>query len=254
MSKKLRSFNKSLLVHNISRGINGIKIFESDENKEKYLKLMRFNKEKYNIKILAYCIMDNHVHMLILSESVDDMSRYMHDINTKYGMNYNKYNERSGYVFQGRYISVPIMNEEQLVICIKYIHMNPVKAKIVLKEGEYEFSSSKWYKKPSDIIDYNVLIKIFGTMDNCVDKLEAEQIENIEKGKEEMKKIVNQVAIKNKIEVKEISKNPYLLSEICKECKEKGVPIYKNELAKQLKIHRSTLYRILRNATSGGGF
>lgn len=246
MSRKARFLINSLLVHNISRGFNGASIFEGGYNKQKYLELLKMKKEKYNIKILSYCIMDNHVHLVIYADTVKYISNYMHDVNTEFGINYNNKNNRVGYVFQGRYKSIPIKTIKQLTTCIKYIHMNPVKAKIVEKEEEYEFSSYKWYKNKSNIIDYKVLEEIFKSMEKCIQMLDSEEIKYVEKSKKRMIEEMYIFANNNKITLEEIGRENILIKKLYAYLIKNEINIYKNEFAKQLNVQRSRLYRILK--------
>ncbi len=246
MSRKARFLVNSLVIHNISRGFNGANIFECKGNKERYLYLLKTKKEKYNIKILSYCIMDNHVHLIIHADEIKNVSNYMHDVNTEFGIYYNRKNNRVGYVFQGRYKSIPMKNIKQLITCMKYIHMNPVKAKIVKKEEEYEFSSYKWYKSKSDIIDYKVLIDIFKSIDNCIKALNSEEVKYIEKSKEKMIEQMYIFANNNGTTLEEIGKKNTLIKQLYNYLNKKELHIYKNEFAKQLNIQRSRLYRILK--------
>ena len=103
--------------------------------------------EKNNVKIMAYCIMDNHVHMLINVDKIEEMCKFMQQINTAYAKFYNKQFDRVGYVFRNRYLSKAILDEGQLKRCIVYIHKNPVEAKIVEHERDYIFSSFNEYMK-----------------------------------------------------------------------------------------------------------
>ena len=97
--------------------------------------------EKYNIKIIAYCIMNNHTHMLLETTDLKNLSKYMQSLNTRYGKYYNKKYKRVGYVFRDRYKAEGIYSEEQLYNCINYIYNNPVKAGICEKAEEYSFSN-----------------------------------------------------------------------------------------------------------------
>lgn len=246
MSRISRNCINSSLVHNISRGFERSSIFATDTDKREYLNLIRNNKLKYDIKVLSYCIMSNHVHMLVMLDNIENMIKFMHNINATYGINYNNRNKREGYVFQGRYKSVPIRNCGQLISCIKYIHMNPVKANIVKNEEDYEFSSCKWYKTKSNVIDYNVLIEIFGSMENCINALNSSYIEKSEEEKGTMVDEIKEFAKNNKIRLDDIGKNKVLVNKLYKYLLEKEVRIYKNELAKKLKMPRSKLYRMLK--------
>ena len=104
--------------------------------------------------------MDNHVQLLIKIENVDSMSRYMSKVNTSYAKYYNFINDKVGYVFRDRYRAEAIYSMNQLINCIKYIHENPVKAQIVSKAIEYEYSSIHDYVK--DNIERDVLLELFG--------------------------------------------------------------------------------------------
>jgi len=94
--------------------------------------------------LYAYCLMDNHVHLL-LNTNHDDLAETMKSITVRYASFYNwKYN-RVGHVFQDRFKSEPVENERQLLAVIRYIHNNPVKAGMVDKPADYEWSSFSNY-------------------------------------------------------------------------------------------------------------
>lgn len=132
----------------IVQGINKENIFKEERNKNQYLKLIRKLCEKYNIKIVAYCIMDNHAHFLLNADKIKKLSKAMHTINCLYARYYNYMKDgRKGYVFRDRYVSEPITSKRYFINCIKYIHLNPVKACIVKKCEEYKFSSYNHYKQ-----------------------------------------------------------------------------------------------------------
>ena len=142
MPRLARKLLNGKFFHLTVKGINGEYIFQDFRNKEEYLKLL---KEKENIDILAYCIMDNHAHILIKTQTVDEMSKYMKKVNTSYALYYNKKYRREGYVFNNRFYSQPILDRKHLFSCIVYIHRNPVKANMVHNMEDYEFSSYNDY-------------------------------------------------------------------------------------------------------------
>lgn len=131
--------------HVIVQGLNKEYIFDKNIFKEKYKELLIINSEKSNIQIIAYCIMNNHTHILVFTEKIENMSKCMQKINTNYARFYNKENERVGFVFRDRYYTQPIKNEMHLLKCIVYIHKNPVKAGLVINEKEYNYSSYNEY-------------------------------------------------------------------------------------------------------------
>jgi len=87
--------------------------------------------------------MNNHTHMLLQTENLNELSKYMHQINTKYGIYYNKKYDRVGYVFRDRFKTEGIYSEEQLYCCIKYIYNNPVKSGMCESPADYSYSNYK---------------------------------------------------------------------------------------------------------------
>ena len=147
MPRNSRRDFPGLFHHIMSQGINKEYIFDNDKLKKMYIDLIKEKSEKNNVKIMAYCIMDNHVHMLINVDKIEEMCKFMQQINTAYAKFYNKEFDRVGYVFRNRYLSKAILDEGQLKRCIVYIHKNPVEAKIVEHERDYIFSSFNEYIK-----------------------------------------------------------------------------------------------------------
>ena len=146
--------------HVMVQGHNKEYIFKKDKIKKKYLKLMKENEKE--IEILAYCIMGNHVHMLIHTSKIDDMSKFMHKVNSEYAMYYNYIEKgRVGSVYRDRYKSEPIYDERYFFKCINYIHENPVKANIVPKCENYEYSSYNDYINKIGCAKKEVLKKVF---------------------------------------------------------------------------------------------
>lgn len=147
MPRNSRKDLPGLFHHIMSQGINKEYIFNDDNLKEKYRAIIKEKMQKNNVNIIAYCIMDNHVHMLVNIQKIEDMCKFMQQVNTTYAKFYNKVHNRVGFVFRNRYLAKPILDENQLNKCIAYIHRNPVVAKIVEKESDYKFSSYNEYIK-----------------------------------------------------------------------------------------------------------
>ena len=126
MPRNARKDIGSNYVHLIIQGINREYIFQEQEWKEEYIKILKSKIE--NIEILAYCIMDNHAHFLIYYTKLEELSELMRKVNTTYAMKYNKINKRKGFVFRDRFFTQPILNEMQLYNCLVYIHKNPINA------------------------------------------------------------------------------------------------------------------------------
>lgn len=152
MPRLPRNHIKSSFLHVITQGLNKQYIFDKPEDIKYYIKMMYELVEEHKLKIIAYCVMNNHTHMLIKIQNSDELSKYMQRLNTRYGKYYNKKYNRVGYVFRDRYKAEEICDEKHLYNCINYIYNNPVKAGICLKPEQYPFSN---YKKIDFIITEN---------------------------------------------------------------------------------------------------
>lgn len=195
MARKLRIHYKGALYHVIVRGNNRSNIFEEKSNKAEYLRIIKRYKEKYNFKLYAYCIMDNHAHLLIEIDKVP-LSKVMQVIQQVYTQRYNRAYKRTGHVFEQRYKAIICNKDSYLLTLIRYIHMNPVKAGIA--EGlEYEWSShNKYLGEKSDMIDCEFPLSLFSNNKNKRRKIyvefitekEIDKLENYELSGEEIKK------------------------------------------------------------------
>lgn len=141
MSRFPRSHTQTTFFHVITQGINKSYIFQNAEDIKYYIKNMYKLEKELNVKLIAYCIMNNHAHMLLKTEKITELSKYMHRLNTIYAIYYNKKYSRVGYLFRDRYKSEGIYSEEHLYNCIKYMYDNPVKAGICKSAYEYPYSN-----------------------------------------------------------------------------------------------------------------
>jgi len=157
MPRVPREYLNTEYFHVITQGINRSYIFDSTEDIKYYIKNMYDIKDKYNIEIIAYCIMNNHAHILIKCEEIKRLSEYMHNLNTRYGCYYNKKYKRVGYVFRDRYKAEGIYTERHLYSCIKYIYDNPVKAGICNKPEDYLYSNYKTIIKVEGYGEYQFM-------------------------------------------------------------------------------------------------
>ena len=127
MSRIPRNYIKTSFFHVITQGINKSYIFEKAEDIKYYIKIMYQLTKEQKIKIIGYCIMSNHAHMLIEAEEINELSKYMQRLNTKYGKYYNKKYNRDVYKRQGlsRYMKdYSLLNEKRvldLVLWEKYL-------------------------------------------------------------------------------------------------------------------------------------
>ena len=114
MPRKARKDMKTEYLHVMSQGINKEFIFRTDELKKKYKNLLKKYIEESNAKILSYCIMGNHAHVLFHTIEPYEVTKVMQMVNTNFAMHYNYINKRVGVVFRNRYFTQPILSKEQL--------------------------------------------------------------------------------------------------------------------------------------------
>ena len=153
MPRIARNQIETTFFHNMTQGINKEYIFEENRCKKKYMELLQKEANEFDIKLIAFTIMDKHAHILLYTENINHMSLFMKNINAKFAMYYNYIYKRVGIVFRNRYKSQPILSEKQLLNCIRYIFNNPVRAKIVLNPKEYVYSNFQEFKKKDNILD-----------------------------------------------------------------------------------------------------
>ena len=228
MPRKARSIVVTNFSHVIVQGINKNFVFKDNYFKELYLSLIKKYLEETDIEILSYCVMDNHIHIMLYLENVDELSPFMQKVNTCFAVKYNKIKNRVGFVFRNRFYLQPINSERQIYNCLVYIHRNPIKANIVSKYEEYEFSSyNEFFGKKNLLTDKGIKL-IFGSTTNFLktfEKIHKDRI--IEDIKEVQEYIDSNSVIKDYIEkcgksIDEIKKDNILLKELIIRLKEEG--------------------------------
>lgn len=126
------------------RGANRQEIFHDDADCLCFLDIMQKYKLKTKMEIYGWCLMSNHVHLLI-KEGNEDLSTTMKRIGVSFVLYYNWKYETSGHLFQDRFKSENVENDQYLVTVVRYIHQNPLKARIVKRMEEWGWSSCRDY-------------------------------------------------------------------------------------------------------------
>ncbi|SKC40454.1 REP-associated tyrosine transposase [Maledivibacter halophilus] len=265
MVRKRRELSSTGIYHIMIRGNEKRNIFLDDDDREKFINIL-FDKKKDNeYKLYAYCLMNNHVHLL-LKEEKEDISRNMKRINISYAYYFNKKYERVGHVFQDRFKSETVEDDIYLLQVIRYIHNNPVKAGIVKSPLKYKWSSyssytSKGYNKNS-IVDNNFILLMFSKNKREAVKLfieyslqENEDVFIDERKKEKKKKIIltekaardfiDKFLNKNNLKLDEIrnKENKKLRNELILELRKKSNLSIRN-ISSLLKISRGVVQNV----------
>lgn len=149
MPRCAREKSESGIYHVMVRGINRQDIFHDEEDYSQYLEAINRAKSISKFEIYGYCLMSNHVHLL-LHEKEEAMSSIMKRTGVSYACWYSKKYDRVGYVFQDRYKSETVETDEYLLSVLRYIHKNPVKAEIVVNPEKYKWSSCEAYYNQSE--------------------------------------------------------------------------------------------------------
>jgi putative transposase len=158
MVRTARIKSESGYYHILLRGNNRDRIFHDNKDRKKFLTVLSEQVDKGFISVIAYCLMDNHIHFLI-RENINQLVDAMRSLNTTYALYFNKKYNRSGHLFQNRYQSESIEDEKYLFAALRYIHQNPINANICSHVENYRWSSDLVYRNPelNSFVDTNIL-------------------------------------------------------------------------------------------------
>ncbi|MBR7071666.1 MAG: transposase [Clostridia bacterium] len=159
MPRQARRKSESGIYHVLLRGINQQQIFEDTEDYEKFLQVLKDCKAISEYKLFAYCLMGNHIHLLIKEEK-EPLEQIIKRIATRFVYWYNVKYQRIGHLFQDRFKSEPVENDEYFMTVIRYIHQNPLKAGLCKNISSYKFSSYHDFVDDSDLVDKDFVFEL----------------------------------------------------------------------------------------------
>ena len=160
MPRAPRQISETGYYHVMLRGCGRQILFEDDSDREHFLNRLDDGLAAGHAVCIAWCLMDNHVHLLLLDER-GELSRILHVIATSYARYFNAKTGHVGPVFQDRFKSVPVEDERQLINAVLYIHDNPSKAEIA-PANLYPWSSYREYVETAQYIDPTVVLDLVG--------------------------------------------------------------------------------------------
>lgn len=140
MVRKPRIWFPGAMYHIMCRGNHKGEIFWDDQDRQYYRSIIKQVKVSHSFELHAYCLMDNHVHLHIETRDIE-IGKIMKRINMLYAIFYNHKYQSVGHLFQGRYKSVLIKDDAHHLQITRYIHLNPVRAKISPRPEDYPWSS-----------------------------------------------------------------------------------------------------------------
>lgn len=197
MPRQARKKSESGIYHVMLRGINQQQVFEDGEDYERFIQILKDCKVVSGYKIFAYCLMGNHIHLLI-QEQKEPLEQIMKRIATRFVYWYNIKYRRVGHLFQDRYKSEPVNDDSYFLAVVRYIHQNPIKASLCKKLSGYKYSSYKSFFDDSGFIDKDFvfgiipieLFEAFNNESNDDKCLEIESRVSIRVTDEEAQKII----------------------------------------------------------------
>jgi putative transposase len=148
MARPWRVQFKGAVYHVVARGNNRQDIFIDDHGREVFLDLLSRASDRYKLEIFAFCLMTNHYHLLLRTPDAN-LSAAMQWINTTHAVRFKIRHSRSGHFFQGRFKSVLVEAEPHWQYLTFYIHINPVRARMVESPSQYKWSSYRDYTRPN---------------------------------------------------------------------------------------------------------
>ncbi|RDW21346.1 transposase [Oceanobacillus arenosus] len=217
MPREPRKKSRSGIYHIMLRGINRQIIFEDDEDKRRLLETLIKYKSISNYSIYSYCLMDNHVHLL-LKETGESLSEAIKRISSSYVYWYNMKYERSGHLFQDRYKSENVENGAYFLKVLRYIHQNPVKAGLTNNVFASKWTSINEYFQQDTMIDIDFGLQLFSPDRNKAIDLYIEymlqpnddhcleDIIKVRKSDDEVRKMLFQLGIPDKSTLQQMDK------------------------------------------------
>ena len=144
MPRTARTKSPTGIYHVMLRGVNRRQIFFDEEDNERFISILNSYKSAYGHELYAYCLMGNHVHLL-LKEGTEDIGMLFRRMGASFAWWYNNKYDRTGHIFQDRFKSEPVGTEQYLFTVLRYILRNPVTAGICTSPGDYPYSSASEY-------------------------------------------------------------------------------------------------------------
>lgn len=127
--------------HVTQRGTDRQVVFHTRNDRRVYLRLLRENSEKAGLQVLAYCLMPNHIHLVVIPEEEDSMAVALRRVHGRYAQYANARRLRSGHLWQNRFYSCAL-DGDHLRAALSYVERNPVRAGMVASAEDYEWSSA----------------------------------------------------------------------------------------------------------------
>ncbi|MCF7916594.1 MAG: transposase [Candidatus Omnitrophica bacterium] len=159
-----RQVYDNAIYHVIQKGNNGKVLFESEKDYFKFISLIKEHKGKYSFELYNYCLMNNHLHLLVKVFKKEELSKLAQGLFQSYRFYFKRQYDYSGHLYQGRYKSNIIDKDEYLLECARYIETNPLRARVIKKLEDYKWSSYNFYAygEQNSLLTTHPLYETFG--------------------------------------------------------------------------------------------
>ena len=143
MGRTARASQGGFVYHVLNRGNGRADVFHKDEDFVAFVRLMQEAHEKVPMRLVGYCLMTNHFHLLLWPHEDGDLSRWMQWLMTAHVRRYHRHYKGSGHIWQGRFKAFPIQDDEHFLAVLRYVERNPLRANLVERSQDWEWSSLK---------------------------------------------------------------------------------------------------------------
>ena len=141
MPRQARIVIPNTAHHITQRGNYQQNIFDREDNYQRYCKWMNEYAQDYNVDILGWCLMSNHVHFVVIPKKKDSLAKLFNTVHMRYSQYFNRERGLKGHLWQARFYSC-ILDDQHLYRTIRYVENNPVRAKMVKEVWRYKWSSA----------------------------------------------------------------------------------------------------------------
>jgi putative transposase len=141
MGRLPRAIDEGLVYHALNRGNNRGEVFADDTDREAFLLALARTQDRYPFRLFGYCLMSNHFHLLLRPETGQSISRIFQSLTVAHTWRYHRRHRTSGHVGQGRFKSPVIQDDTHLLVVLRYIEANPLRAQMVADPGDSRWSS-----------------------------------------------------------------------------------------------------------------
>ncbi|HEX5471316.1 MAG TPA: transposase [Lacipirellulaceae bacterium] len=144
MPRTARASVGGICYHVLNRGNARADVFHKDADFIAFLKLIADANERLPMRVLAYCLLNNHFHLVLRPHNDGDLSRWMQWLLTSHVRRYHRHYHSSGHVWQGRFKAFPVQDDDHLLTVIRYVERNPLRANLVKPAELWPWSSLAW--------------------------------------------------------------------------------------------------------------